>query len=418
MFSFSVNRFSECSNLCSATIMKIGIYQSYWGRVGGGQRYIGAVAAILARQHPVEIVHHCPDFEVTKIAEPMELDLSQVGFRYVPRQERLAWPSVNPLRRLKYEREWRRDISSGYDLFIDSSDNVPFFCHARQGVLLTHFPLVTFDEFHGHTSETWQRRSWPKRLAANFFHRLEWNRRFATYNLCIANSHFTQRWIKRLWGLDSLVVYPPLRNGLVPRPKQPMILTIGAFSHARHKKHEITLRAFRQLCDGGLSGWRYVIAGACGPADEDRAYVARLRKEAEGYPIEVRTNVSGSELKQLLGESSMLWHSMGYGVDEQTEPRRMEHFGMVATEAMAAACVPIAFNGGGLPESVTHGQTGFLWQTREELNAYTLEVAHDEVLRERLAQAARECARDFSEDKFAVRLLEALAPVLNDRRPA
>jgi glycosyltransferase involved in cell wall biosynthesis len=396
--------------------MNIGIYQSYWGRVGGGQRYIGVVATVLAQQHSVEMVHHCQNMDVGRLAEAMELDLSRVQFRYVPRQERPAWPSANPLRRLKYEREWGREISAGYDLFVDSSDNVPFFCHARQGALLTHFPLVTFEEFHGHAAESWQKRSWPKRLAAQFFHRLEWKRRFATYQLCVVNANFTRQWIKRLWGLDSVVVNPPLRNGLTPRPKQPMILTVGAFSHSRHKKHEITLRAFRKLCDGGLSGWRYVMAGACGPADEDQAYLVRLRKEAEGYPLEIRTNVSGGELKQLLEESSLLWHSMGYGVDEQIEPQRMEHFGMVATEAMAAGCIPIVFNGGGLPESVTHGQTGFLWRTLEELGSHTLEATRDETLRQRLAAAARERARYFSEEKFTARLLDALAPVLNDQR--
>jgi len=398
--------------------MNIGIYQSYWGRVGGGQRYVGVVAELLARQHRVEIVHHCPTFDPATVAEPMELDLSRVAFRYVPCQERPAWPSSNPLRRLKFEREWGREISTGYDLFIDSSDKVPFFCHAPRGALLIHFPLVTFEEFHGHNSETWRQRSWPKRLAGQLFHRLEWQRRFATYQLCVVNAHFTQQWIKRLWGLNSVVVFPPLRNSLTPRPKQPLVLTIGAFSHAQHKKHEITLRAFRKLCDDGLAGWRYVLAGACSSDDEDRAYVARLRKEAEGYPIEVRTNVSGSELKQLLEESSLLWHSMGYGVDERTEPRRMEHFGMVATEAMAAGCVPIVFNGGGLPEIVTHGQTGYLWRTLNELGAYTLRATRDQGLRERLSEAAKERARYFGEDRFTARLFDAFAPVLNGRRPA
>lgn len=397
--------------------MNIGIYQSYWGRVGGGQRYIGVVAELLARRHRVEIVHHCPNFAPAAVAEPMELDLSRVAFRYVPNQERPAWPSANPLRRLKYEREWGRDISAGYDLFIDSSDKPPFFCHAPRGALLIHFPLVTFEEFHGHNTETWRQRSWSKRLAGQLFHRLEWNRRFANYQLCVVNARFTQQWIKRLWGLNSVIVNPPLRSGLAPRPKQLQVLTIGAFSHAQHKKHEITLRVFRKLCEEGLSGWRYVLAGACSSAAEDQAYVARLRKEAEGYPIELRTNVSGSELKQLLEEASLLWHSMGYGVDEQAEPRRMEHFGMVATEAMAAGCVPIVFNGGGLPESVTHGQTGFLWRTLEELGAYTSQVIREEPLRKRLAAAAQERARDFAEDKFRARLLDALAPVLNGGRP-
>ncbi len=199
--------------------MKIGIYQSYWGSVGGGQRYIGVVADVLSREHQVELVHHCPNFDPARIAEPMDLDLSRVRFRYLPRRGRPGWPSLNPLRRLGYERDWGRDISAGYDLFIDSSDNVPYFCHARRGVLLTHFPLVSFEEFHGRTTEEWLSRSWISRLSVDFYHRLEWSRRFATYDLCMVNSHFTRRWLQRLWQRDSAVVYPPLRRGLAPRAR-------------------------------------------------------------------------------------------------------------------------------------------------------------------------------------------------------
>jgi glycosyltransferase involved in cell wall biosynthesis len=279
--------------------------------------------------------------------------------------------------------------------------------------LLTNFPNVTFEEFHGHTAETWQTRPGPKRWAAGLFHHLEWNQRFATYSLCMVNSCFGQYWIKRRWGLNGVVVYPPLRDSLKPREKQPMILTIGAFTHIGHKKHEVTLRAFRRLCDGGLSGWRYLLVGACGKSDEDQAYVARLWAKAEGYPIEVRTNVSGSELKELLEHASILWHSTGYGVDKQTEPQWMEHFGMVATEAMAAGCVPIVFNGGGLPESVLHGQTGLLWNSLEELHEHTLRVTADDALRLRLSQASVLRAQNyFSQEKFETRLTEALAPVL------
>jgi glycosyltransferase involved in cell wall biosynthesis len=398
--------------------MNIGIYQAYWGRVGGGQRYVGVVADLLARHHRVEVVHHCPDFDPAGVAEPMELDLSRVRFRYVPRRDRPAWPSANPLHRLRCEREWGREISEGYDLFIDSSDNVPFFCHARRGALLTHFPLVTFEEFHGHATESWRSRAWPQRVAAGLFHQLEWRRRFATYDLCIVNSSFTRGWMKRRWQRDSVVVYPPLRPGLRPAPKEPIVLSVGAFHHFQHKKHDVLLRAFRDLCDGGLAGWRYVLVGACGPAADDQAYVARLRSLVEGYPVEIRTNVSGGELKALLGRAGVVWHSMGYGVDGQREPHRLEHFGMVATEAMAAGCVPVVFDGGGLRESVAHGQTGFLWQTVEELAAYTLQVANDDGLRARLAAAAEKRAADFSDAKFAERLLAALAPVLGERGAA
>lgn len=391
---------------------KIGIYQSYWGPVGGGQRYVGVVAEVLARSHDVEIVHHAADFDRPRVEEALQIDLSAVRFRHVPRLGRPAWRARTPWGRLRLEREWRREISEPYDVFIDSSDTPPCFCHARYGVLLIHFPLMTYEEFHGHTSDAWQRRPAPVRWLGAFVHRWEWRRRFAGYQLCLVNSHFTKTWIKRLWGLEASVVYPPLRGGFEPRAKEDLVLSIGAFHRAEHKRHDVLLDAYKDLCNRGVKGWRYVMAGACGTAPEDRAYVERLRQTGRGYPIEVRTDVSGAALKELLESASVVWHSMGYGVDPEREPRRMEHFGMVATEAMAAGCVPVVFDGGGLREIVTHERDGFRWRTVDELVTTTQRVAEDASLRRQVAAAARRRATDFGPEAFEHRLLGALAPVL------
>lgn len=397
--------------------MNIGIYQAYWGQIGGGQRYVGAVASVLAKHHRVEIVHHCADLDAPRLAESMELDLSGVCFRYVPRRERPAWSSANPFTRYRQEREWCSDISRGYDLFIDNSDNVPFFCHAARGVLITHFPLVQFEEFHGHRGEEWHRRSWIKRSLTKCYHRLEWRGRFANYDLTLTCSAYGRQWLRNYWKREAVVVYPPVRNSFVKRPKLPLILGIGAFVHGQHKKHGILIEAFKRLYDSGLRDWQLVLVGAMKPTPQNSAYVESLQTQADGYPVSLRTNVSAAELRELLEQASIFWHAMGYDVDPFADPARLEHFGMVATEAMAAGCVPIVFNGGGLPESVTHGQTGFLWRTLEELGEHTLKAARDEKLRERLATAAKRRARDFfSEEKFTLNLLSALAPVLNDRR--
>jgi glycosyltransferase involved in cell wall biosynthesis len=318
-----------------------------------------------------------------------------------------------PWERLRRERQWGADISAGYDVFIDSSDAIPYFCHARKGVLLTHFPLVRFDEFHGHTTKEWRRRSPLKRILAGTFHRLEWSQRFATYQYCIVNSEFTRAWMKRLWGLKAEVVYPPLRDGLRPQRKESIVLAIGAFSNSQHKKHEVLIDAFKQLAQRTGDAWWLVMAGASGTSEEDRRYVERLRSSAQGYPIQIRTDVPGEELKDLLERSSLLWHAMGYGVDPEREPRRLEHFGMVATEAMAAGCIPIAFHGGGVPESVTHGQTGFLWSSTKELIDRTLALIADTTQRTGLSEAAVKSAERFSRHAFETRLQKALAPVLN-----
>jgi glycosyltransferase involved in cell wall biosynthesis len=392
--------------------MRVGIYQVYWGRVGGGQRYIGVVAQVLARDHPVEVVHHCAGFDRAAAEEAMDLDLSRVSFRYVPPVERPSRPPRSPWGRLRLERELGAEISRPYDLFIDNSDIPPLFCHAKRGVLVTHFPLVRFEEFHGYTSEGWRRRPLPVKLASRLFNRLEWSLRCNTYDINITSSNYARRWTKRLWGVDSRVVNPPLRGGLVARPKERMILSVGAFRSGMHKKHGVNVDVFKALCDRGMAGWRYVMAGACGPSLEDRAYLEGLREQAAGYPVEFRPDASGAELKALLERSAALWHSMGYGIDEEKEPRLMEHFGMVVPEAMAAGAVPIVFDGGGPREIVSHGRTGLLWRTTEDLAEETLAFVRDEALQERMRANAIAESRRYSTDAFAARLLEMLAPVL------
>ena len=388
--------------------MKIGIYQSYWGRLGGGQRYVGVVAEMLAREHNVEIVHHCETFDRMMVEEGLDVDLSRVCFRYLPRCERPTWPSRHPLRRLEMERRWGREISRPYDLFVDSSDVPPFFCHAERGVLLIHFPLVGFEEFHGRDTEAWRSWSRARRMLVGMFHRLEWNRRFRTYERCIVNSEFTRRWIKRLWGLDAEVVYPPLREGVHSGRKLQQILTIGAFSSSGHKKHLLLIDAFRRLCESGIQNWRYVFAGACSESAEDRAYVSRLRENAADLPVEIQTNLTGTAINKLLSESSILWHAMGHGIDPQACPHRMEHFGMVATEAQSAGAVPIVFCGGGLPEIVTPGRDGFLWSTIDELVEQSAKLASDPKTLRLLSDKSRKSALRFARPIFESRLRQAL----------
>lgn len=393
--------------------MNIGIYQSYWGRVGGGQRYVAVAAQVLAQQHSVEIVHHCEGFDPATVEEPLEVDLARVRFRYVPRPERPQWPTRNPLARLRLERSWQSSLSSPYDLYLDSSDAPPYFCHAPRGVLLIHFPLISFEQFHAHTGEAWSSRPALLRWGLQRLHRYEWRQRLASYQGFLVNSHYTRGWLQRRWGVDAQVLYPPMRSHFSPAVKEPLILSIGAFHRAEHKKHEVLLRVFRELCDAGLQGWRYLQVGALGQSDEDHAYVEQLRQVAEGYPIELRTNVSGAELKSLLERATLLWHSMGYGVDPQQHPELLEHFGMVVTEAMAAGCLPIVFRGGGLCEIVSDGRDGLLWETLTELKEATGRLVADPGLRQQMAEHAQQRSADFDDTVFRRRLVELLSPWLS-----
>ena len=392
--------------------MRIGIYQSYWGDVGGGQRYLAAVAAALSQTHDVELVHHRQDFEAECVGAAIEVNLRNIRFRYTPPLQRVQAGGLNPWRRLRDEVEWGAEISEPYELFINCGNGVPFFCHAQRGVLITFFPETSQDQYHGRTTEAWQNRPSTLKLAARAFHHIEWRRRFHTYQHCVTCSHYSEHWLKRLWGVDADVLYPPVRQAAVPGSKENVIISVGRIDGSRHKRQDVLITAFKSLCDAGMNGWRLSIVGSLAKTAAAAKYLDGLRTAASGYPIQIETDVTSQFLNRSLAEAKIFWHSMGFGVDADANPGRLEHFGMVATEAMSAGCVALLFNGGGLPESVKHGENGFLWRTLDDLTELTRRVAGDAALQSRLSAAARRRASEFSQAVFESNVERIFSPVL------
>jgi glycosyltransferase involved in cell wall biosynthesis len=227
-----------------------------------------------------------------------------------------------------------------------------------------------------------------------------------TYDVICANSRYTQEWIRRYWGRDSVVFYPPVDvDAFTPLPKRRQILSVGRFFTTGHnKKHLVMIRAFRRLVDEGLTGWELHLAGGTALGTLNAAYLEQVHREATGYPIHIHTNIPFAELRRLYGESAIYWHAAGYGEDPQRHPLRYEHFGLTTVEAMAAGCVPVVIHGGGQPEIVTHGVDGFLWRSLDELLDHTCRLVADAALWERMAVAARQRARAFGWREFEERL--------------
>ncbi|MDO4568932.1 MAG: glycosyltransferase family 4 protein [Planctomycetia bacterium] len=401
------------------SMKKIRMYQRYWGPLGGGQRFLAFIAQILSENNEVEILHHAEDFDLKRFEEGMEVDLSRVQFRCVPRLERPQWTTNNPMKRLMQEASLGREWSEGADVFLESSDIPPVFNRSKHGILLTHFPLIGFEEFCGHTLPEWGKQNVFKRLLKKQYQGLEWRCRFSSYHTYLCNSQFTRRWCFSRWGISPQILNPPLRSGIQPAEKIPLILSMGAFSKENHKRQDILIHAFQNLCDmhpdicppKGL--WNLRLIGPCKDNDEDRDFVERLRLKAQGYPIEIRTNVDGGELLESLAKACFVWHAMGYGVDEQRNPGRTEHFGMVATEAQAAGAIPMVFHAGGLPEIVHHGRDGILWSTIPELVKTTFNLIYDPEYVESMRENALKNSTNYNDAAFRARLAHVLRGVVD-----
>jgi glycosyltransferase involved in cell wall biosynthesis len=394
--------------------MKIGIYLCNWGQVGGGQFYIGSIAEVLSSVANIEIVHHTPDINKSHLEEMMQLDLSRVDFRYFPGEFRPFAACTSASQRIQQEKDWSRAISEPYDLFINCTHPVPSPSYAKNGVLVSLFPFEDYETFYGMKAPAWQQKNRMGRLARQIYARSDWKKRFKSYGLNLTTSQFVQHWLQKLWQIDAKVLYPPVRSGFTNVHKSNHIISIGRFhdaAFAHHKRQDVMIDAYKGLYRKGLKEWPYKPIGAL--LQEDHSYFERLIEEAHGYPIELIANASSAELKQNLETAKIFWHAAGFGQDAERHPERMEHFGITTVEAMAAGCVPIVINQGGQREIVQHGINGFLWDTVEQLQEFTLQLTYNDDLLQTMSQAARARAAHFSQEAFAERCLKLFRPLLH-----
>lgn len=224
----------------------------------------------------------------------------------------------------------------------------------------------------------------------------------------ICNSHFTKKFIDKEYGVNSMVIYPPVEvESLKPLKKENIILSVGRFDSPLHaKKQDVIIEVFKKMSDGGLSGWQLILIG--GSSNKKSAYLNQLKRSSAGYPIKILTNVPFGKLKEGYGKAKIYWHAAGYGIDENKEPEKVEHFGIAIVEAMAAGCVPVVVGKGGPREIIKEGKNGFLWQTKKELKEITLRLIEEKDLLRQTSQVVVKSSQRFSKRRFCQQIDEII----------
>src|SRR5205823_5099506 len=183
------------------------------------------------------------------------------------------------------------------------------------------------------------------------------------------------------------------------------------FTGGHEKRHDLMARAFRELCDAGLTGWELHLAGSVHRDGHNAHYFETVRQLAEGYPIHLHPDAPYAQVQDLYRRASIYWHAAGYQANGG-DPAAQEHFGMTTAEAMGYGAVPVAIGSGGQPEVVQDGVDGYLWTDIDQLKAKTLALVNDPQLRQRLGVKARAASQRFSRQRFVRQIVAALAPLV------
>ena len=337
--------------------MKAAIFNPYLDTLGGGERYVLSFAKVLLEAGwDVNCQWKDPDIKKT-LEKRFGMDLTGINI-------------VSDIKR-----------GDGYDLCFWVSDGSVPTLRSRKNFLHFQIPFKGV----GGNSLLNKMKLWR-------------------INKIICNSQFTKKVIDEEYGVESVVVYPPVDvEHIKPKRKEDVVLSVGRFSQlTQSKRQDVLIKAFKKMTTSDWNGWKLILAGGVEVGD---GYTDKLTKLSEGATIEIIKSPDFSALRDLYGKAKIFWSASGFDENEEKNPGKVEHFGITAVEAMAAGAIPVVYNAGGHKEIVENSVNGFLWNSIHELIRKTERVVKE---RTTLAKKAVESSKRFGYDKFSKEILALL----------
>lgn len=350
--------------------MKIGIYSPYLDTLTGGEKYIFTAASCLSNDHDVYMLWDDQEI-VEKAGKKFDLDLRKVNV-----DSNIFGRNNSFIKRLF--------LTFKYDRIIYLSDGSIPLTAARKLIIHFQFPVEWVD--------------------TNSFVYLFKKTRISRI---ICNSYFTKKFIDKKFGVNSEVLYPPARIALKSsHTKKNQILTVGRYSIIApdndFKKLSFMVSAFKKFKKKRLKGWKLVIVTNVLPQDENQ--FSNFEKSIKNKDIIIYKNAPIEQIDQLYNESKIYWHAAGYGENLAVHPERAEHFGISTVEAMSHGAIPVVIKAGGQIEIVKDEESGYLWETEEELIEKTHKAAVDKELSKKLSFNAVIASERFTKERFCQEL--------------
>ncbi len=347
--------------------MKIAVFHDYFSVTGGGEKLVYTMAKGLG----ADII--TTDIE-TRVAENLGKDVRFISIG--------SNPNRPPLKQISAAKKFlKSDFSKDYDIFIFSGNWAHYASkHHHPSIWYCHTPTRAFHDQYGNMLKAlpWYGKI-PYKMWVRTYRKKEY-RSIGRIERIVTNSRNTLGRIKRYYGRDARVIYPPIP---VKRYRN---IEYGDFWLSVNrlypeKRIELQIEAFRRMPEEKL-----VIVGGVGKGDHSARYAERIRKSAPRN-VKFLGELGEKELLELYGRCR------GF-----IATARDEDFGMTPVEAMAAGKPVVAVREGGFLESVVQGKTGYLvGPNLKEIIRAVEEVSKNP---EKFGEDCVKRAQMFSEERF------------------
>jgi glycosyltransferase involved in cell wall biosynthesis len=286
-----------------------------------------------------------------------------------------------------------------YDVVVSTDDEIDF---GRPGVQYTHYPHM---ERHLQDFETLENLSRGKKFLGLltgkvrpwlFISGIKLSR--IRRNLMVTNSHWTARRINQVYGVDALVLYPPvLWSGASPdwAERKPAFVALGRLSPDKRLMELIAI--IERVRERGFAVELEIIGNEDQVAGQ--AFIRQLeaRIAQAGDWVHLHESINRQELEAVVSACRFGIHAM---IDE--------HFGIAVAEMMRAGCVVFVPDNGGQVE-IIGDEPGLRYGSDDDAVEKICKLLMDENEQSRLQSSLGLRSENFSETKFMAGMREVVA---------
>ena len=310
----------------------LAVYNSFWGTMGGAERRALEFAEHFSNKYEIILISEF-DFNKEKLLKYFNISLNC---------RKLILEDINT------------DITSQFDIFVNSTYRSSLHSNAKISFYLTSFPHKV----------SLSNKQW---VESYFF---------------LHNSEFTANWSKYFYKNHRYSILYPITNKLLlkdqkikKRNDQIIFVSIGRFTKNGHcKNHHLILSAYRKALKRINFKTKIFLIGSLDTNNtEDLNYFNSLNigsSNEEFFP-----NLDFKKLDLILKESHYYIHATGLNINARLFPEKLEHFGISIIEALSYSLIPLVYGVGGPAEILQKSKSGFTYFSIEELENLIVDVS-------------------------------------------